>query len=117
MCNSILDFLIAESTAYKRKRRLIDFCELSSYLSKWDSNRRRFEPQSHLNNPWPTSTVPFLRDFPNLRAMPEGLELLVGLVRTPNYRVASANTLQPHTIHLQTASQTHGITAPATDTS
>ena len=49
--------------------------------------------------------------------MPEGLELLVGLVRTPNYRVVSANTLQPHIIHLQTASQTHGITAPATDTS
>ena len=48
--------------------------------------------------------------------MPEGLELLVGLVRTPNYRVVRANTLQPHTIHLQTASQTHGITAPATDT-
>ena len=91
---------------------------MSSYLSKWDSNQRlEFEPQSHLNNPWPTSTVPFLRDFPNLMAMPEGLELLVGLVRTPNYRVVRANTLQPHTIHLETASQTHGITAPATDTS
>ena len=66
---------------------------MSSYLSKWDSNRRRFEPQSHLNNPWPTSTVPFLRDFPNLRAMPQGLELLADSVLTPNYNVVRANPL------------------------
>ena len=67
---------------------------MSSYLSKWDSNQRlEFEPQSHLNNPWPTSTVPFLRDFPNLRAMPQGLELLADLVLTPNYNVVRANPL------------------------
>ena len=67
---------------------------MSSYLSKWDSNQRlEFEPQSHLNNPWPTSTVPFLRDFPNLRAMPQGLELLADSVLTPNYNVVRANPL------------------------
>ena len=67
---------------------------MSSYLPKWDLNQwLEFEPQSHLNNPWPTSTVPFLRDFPNLRAMPQGLELLADSVLTPNYNVVRANPL------------------------
>ena len=80
-----------------RKNRSSTFARwwvMSSYLSKWDSNQRlEFEPQSHLNNPWPTSTVPFLRDFPNLRAMPQGLELLADSVLTPNYNVVRANPL------------------------
>ena len=62
-----------------------------AYLSKG------FEPATrnriHLNNPWPTSTVPFLRDFPNLRAMPQGLELLADSVLTPNYNVVRASPL------------------------
>ena len=86
---------------------------MSSYLSKWDSNRRRFEPQSHLNNPWPTSTVPFLRDFPNLRAMPQGLELLADSGADPKLQCSQSQPLaQPHTIHLKQPPRRMGLQCP-----